>query len=287
MFAFAHAQGGVLPHKDKLESVIGMPVEHVLANEKLLFSNRAAQPLIVATAVATWTAITDIVPEPVVIAGYSVGEISAYFIAGALHGESVIELAAERARLMDECAQAPQGMLSLSGLSIAKLRQLVSQAGCHAAIENGEENLIAGGAYAAVIALQKQASAHGARTSMLPVEVASHTPLLHEAAIRFRERLEHSSLSDPRIPVLSGIAAQRIHRREQAIPVLASQIEQTIRWAECMDACAEAGATLALELGPGAALSRMFHARHPEIECRSVGEFRTKAGLESWLATHS
>jgi [acyl-carrier-protein] S-malonyltransferase len=287
MFAFVCAEGNELAHKGTLESVMGMPVEQVLANEKLLFSNRAAQPLIVASAVATWAAIADIVPEPVVVAGYSIGELSAYCIAGALHGDSAIELAAVRARLMDDCAQAPQAMLSVSGLNIANLKEMILQAGCYSAIENGEENVIAGGAYDAVLVLQKHALAHGARTSMLPVGVASHTPMLHEAAIRFKEVLEHSHLSNPRIPVLSGIDAQRIHSREQAITVLAFQIEQTIRWADCMDACAEAGTTLALELGPGSALSRMLHARHPQIECRSVGDFRTKAGLKTWLAAHS
>jgi len=50
-----------------------------------------------------------------------------------------------------------------------------------------------------------------------------------------------------------------------------------------MDACLEAGVTVALEMGPGAALARMLQARHPQIACRSVAEFRSLDGIHSWL----
>ena len=43
------------------------------------------------------------------------------------------------------------------------------------------------------------------------------------------------------------------------------------------------GVTIALELGPGAALSRMLRGRHPQIACRSVAEFRSIDGVLKWL----
>jgi [acyl-carrier-protein] S-malonyltransferase len=60
-------------------------------------------------------------------------------------------------------------------------------------------------------------------------------------------------------------------------------LAETIEWSACMDAAVESGVTVALELGPGAALSRMFRSRHPEIACRSVSEFRSLDGIVSWL----
>jgi [acyl-carrier-protein] S-malonyltransferase len=41
--------------------------------------------------------------------------------------------------------------------------------------------------------------------------------------------------------------------------------------------------TVALELGPGSALARMLQARHPQIACRSVADFRSLDGIISWL----
>ncbi|MEB0233328.1 malonyl CoA-ACP transacylase, partial [Undibacterium sp. 10I3] len=64
---------------------------------------------------------------------------------------------------------------------------------------------------------------------------------------------------------------------------LMRQLTQPIDWTACMDACVEQGITVVLELGPGAALSRMLRVRHPEIACRSVSEFRSLAGIRQWL----
>jgi [acyl-carrier-protein] S-malonyltransferase len=83
--------------------------------------------------------------------------------------------------------------------------------------------------------------------------------------------------------VLSGITAEPITRADKAIAHLSRQIAETIVWKDCMDACAEAGVTVALELGPGAALSRMLQARHPQIACRSVADFRSLDGVRNWL----
>jgi [acyl-carrier-protein] S-malonyltransferase len=87
-------------------------------------------------------------------------------------------------------------------------------------------------------------------------------------------------------PVLSGIGAEAISGKPRAVETLARQLNETIRWSDCMDAAAEAGMTVALELGPGAALSRMLRSRHPQIACRSVADFRSIDGIATWLARH-
>ena len=84
-------------------------------------------------------------------------------------------------------------------------------------------------------------------------------------------------------PVLSGIGAAPISDKARAVETLSRQLSETILWSDCMDAAAEAGITVALELGPGAALARMLQARHPQIACRSVADFRSLDGIVSWL----
>jgi [acyl-carrier-protein] S-malonyltransferase len=44
-----------------------------------------------------------------------------------------------------------------------------------------------------------------------------------------------------------------------------------------------AGAETALELGPGNLLSQMANALFPNGRARAVEEFRTLAGLRTWL----
>ncbi len=83
--------------------------------------------------------------------------------------------------------------------------------------------------------------------------------------------------------MLSDVAATLIDGKAAAIDHLARQLAQTIHWADCMDTAAEMGINVALELGPGSALSRMLSERHPAIACRSASDFRSIDGIIKWL----
>jgi len=247
------------------------------------FANRVAQPSIVAATLAMWTALGE--TRAALVAGYSIGELSAYGVAGVFDATALVKLAVERARLMDACvADGPaQGMVALSGMPDGAVAGLLERFGFHAAIVTGDDALVAGGPADQREGLAAAATAAGGKATVLPVAVASHTPLLSGAVAPFAALLREQHWQAPAFPVLSGISAEQVDDPAQAMTELPRQIAEPIRWRECMDALAEAGATVALELGPGAALSRMLQARHPRIACRSVSEFRTLDGIHSWL----
>ena len=249
------------------------------------FANRVAQPSIVAATLAMWAALGPSLPQPALVAGYSIGELAAWGVAGALDPFETVKLAFERAQLMDACMASgpPQGMVALSAMPDGSVEALLRRVGFHAAIVTGDDTLVAGGPAAAREALCEAAVALGGRATVLPVEVASHTPLMQGAVAPFAALLQAQRWSAPAFPVLSGISAEPLQDAGRAIDHLARQLAEPIHWKECMDALVEAGVTVALELGPGAALSRMLQARHPHIACRSVTEFRSLDGICSWL----
>lgn len=261
------------------------PLLHASIAGEVRFTNRIAQPSIVAAGLATWSALRASLPEPALVAGYSIGEVTAYGVAGALDGGDAVKLAIERARLMDACLGGgpAQAMVALSGMPDGSLEALLARFGFYAAIVTGDDALVAGGPAAQGEALAEAALAAGGRSTLLPVAVASHTPLLQGAVAPFADVLAGQRWSNPAFPVLSGISAEPVHDAGKAIRELPRQIAEPILWRECMDACVEAGVTVALELGPGAALARMLQSRHPGIACRSVSEFRSLDGIHSWL----
>lgn len=266
------------------DALLGGPLGAALEGSER-FANHVAQPSIVAATLAMWTALGELQTPPALVAGYSIGELSAYGVAGALAPADVVKLAVERARLMDACAaQGPhQAMVALSGLPEGELAGLLQRYGFYPAIRTGDDALVTGGPAAQREQLADAAVAAGGRATPLPVEVASHTPLLQGAVAPFAAVLQDQRWSGMAFPVLSGISAEPVHDAAQAMTDLPRQIAEPIRWKDCMDACVEAGVTVALELGPGAALSRMLQARHPQIACRSVSEFRSLDGIRSWL----
>lgn len=252
----------------------------------MMFENRVAQPAIVGATLAMWEAIRHRVPAPSLVAGYSVGELSAYGVAGALDPLDTVRLAGIRASLMDAAARAPQALVAIGGLHSERSRALARAGGFEIAIVTGDDSCIAGGLESALAALEQAVASAGGRLQRLPVGVASHTALMAPAVTPFAEALAATPFNVGFCPVLSGIGAERIGDKPRAVDTLSRQLSQTIVWSECMDAAAEAGMTVALELGPGAALARMLQQRHPHIACRSVADFRSLDGIVAWLDRH-
>jgi [acyl-carrier-protein] S-malonyltransferase len=249
-----------------------------------MFENRIAQPLIVGATLAMWEALRRRVPAPTLVAGYSVGELSAYGVAGALAPTDAVRLAEVRATVMDAAAaNGSQALVAIGGMPVERVPALLHADGFELAIITGHDSCIAGGLAATVPHLENAVAAAGGRLQRLPVGIASHTSLMAPAVAPFAGALLAAPFHAQACPVLSGIGAEKIDSKARAVDTLSRQLSETIGWSDCMDAAAEAGVTVALELGPGAALARMMQARHPQIACRSVADFRSLDGIIGWI----
>jgi [acyl-carrier-protein] S-malonyltransferase len=251
-----------------------------------LFSDLSGQILCCTQALAAWAALGTVRPAHAVIAGYSIGELAAWGCAGALDGPGTLRLAQRRAVLMDAAAPSDSGLAAIVGLRRPALEPILVRHAVSIAIVDDVDSFVVGGRRTGLEAACQEAAARGARrTISLKVALPSHTPLLGEATEQFRIVLREAS---PRLPragdrLLSGIDGDTIHDIETGIDKLARQISTTIDWAACLESCRSAGAAAALELGPGTALSHMASALFPDGRARAVEEFRTLAGLRTWL----
>jgi len=195
-------------------------------------------------------------------------------------------LAQRRAAVMDAAAPSDSGLAVITGLRRPVIEPILTRHALSIAIINDVDSFTVGGPRTALQAAREEAAARGAkRTAILPVAVPSHTPLLSKATGQFRVTLREAS---PRLPragyrLLSGIDGETVLDIETGIDRLARQISTTIEWAACLESCRSAGAVAALELGPGATLSRMASTLFPDGRARAVEEFRSLAGLRTWL----
>jgi [acyl-carrier-protein] S-malonyltransferase len=254
-----------------------------LGEPDALFRNAVAQPLICLVAFASWTALQHALPLPVAVAGYSVGELASYACAGALDAAELARLAATRARSMDGAADRPGGLIALQGLRRDAMVALCTGHGASLAIVIGDDRFVVGGYSDVLAALAADAERQGIRVTSLKVGIAAHTPLLAAAVVPFRKALENSALRAPAIPAVAGVDASLVTRRETAIATLSAQVAKTIEWARCLDALYEHGARVFLELGPGAALSRMAQLRFGnQVAARSLDDFRSLSGAIAW-----
>jgi [acyl-carrier-protein] S-malonyltransferase len=236
---------------------------------------------------AAWAVLSAKVPRPLVVAGYSVGELAAWGVAGLLDYQEVLHLASQRAAAMDKSTTQPSGLVAIHGLTRDKLDPICKVQGAYVAIVNAEDQMLVGGTRKALEAIAQDARAAGAeRTTMLPVAVPSHTPLLAEASEEFRQALFKAHLPQqmpPDVRLLSGIDGDTVFDVHMGAEKLARQIEQTVNWAACMVSCRAAGVATVFELGPGDALARMMHEVIPDGGVHSLSQFHSLPGLQHWM----
>ncbi len=249
-----------------------------------LHANATAQVLCCVQALAVWAVLKPKIDSPLVVAGYSVGEVAAWSIAGALQPAAVFNVVTRRAALMDDATDKPSGLLAVRGLSSAALDALCRDADVHVAIRNAPDRVVVGGRSDALERARKAAEARGASVTPIPVDVPSHTPLLRGASETFGAFLrDFEGVRTPDVRLLSGIDGAAVFDVRDGLDKLGKQVAQTVDWAACMEACRAAGATRALELGPGDALARMAGDLIGERDSRSVADFRSMDGVLQWL----
>lgn len=255
------------------------------ADSEELYRNTNAQILCCTQAMAAWAALEESVARPVVVAGYSVGELAAWGVAGVFDARQVFELVAKRASAMDAATREPSGLSAVRGLRKTALESICNAHGAFIAIINGSDRFIVGGSRAALAAVTADAMSYGAQTTRLEVSVPSHTPLLVAASVEFdcalRDVMPGRIKSGVRL--LSAIDGDTVYDAEAGYEKLARQIRQTVNWAACMEACKAAAASKVLELGPGDALARLMQSTAAGSGAHSVSEFRSLAGVKGWL----
>ena len=279
---FAHATS-LLGGKDPRELVR-------TETEEFLHRDRVGQILCALQALAASAAISRALPDQRIIAGYSVGEVAAWGVAGFVDRITALDLVARRAEVMDDASPRGDGLLFVRGLSRRTIDGLCEQHDVAVAIVNPGEAFVVGGNRTALKVFAEAARAMDAvRVVGIEVEVASHTRRLAPASDAFCGilcQLRANFELKPRIRLLSGIDGAPVLTLDAGLNKLAAQISQTVQWASCLENCIEAGATVLLELGPGSALSRMVADSYSDVTTRSLDDFRKLDGVCSWLAAH-
>jgi [acyl-carrier-protein] S-malonyltransferase len=228
---------------------------------------RWAQPAIYCAALAGYEVLKDRF-EPAWMAGHSLGEISALVAAGALEAEDGLRLVAARGRLMQEAAEqtGDGGMLVVRVRERAPVEEVAAQTGLSLANDNAPDQLVLSGAIAALDEAERLLGERGVRAKRLPVAGAFHSPLMEPAVEPFRELVEQTPVSEPRVPVMSCVTAAPF---EDVRGRLVQAITQPVRWTDVLRELQAAGATHFVETGPGKVLTGLTRKTLDGVEAEA------------------
>ena len=270
-------------------SRLGTDWREQLGNPLRASDNAFAQLLITGTSLAAWAALQALLPAPpLVVAGYSVGELAAFACAGVFSAAQALELAQQRAAAMDLAARGvDSGLLSVSGLSETAALAACPGLKLECAIRVSVTHSILAGSDQALQQALALLQAHGAHCTRLAVRLASHSSWMAAAEGPFGRALQGLRFEPPACPVAVNALGTLSRQPEELRQALSRQLARTVQWSSCLQAVAERQPDCVIEIGAGTALSRMWNERYPDIAARALDDFRNPSAAVQWIARRS
>ena len=151
-----------------------------------------------------------------VLAGHSIGELSAAHVAGVLSLADAAKLVCARGRLMQAC-HAGGAMVSLEASEGEVRAALSATQGVDIAGLNGPRQVVISGDAEAVLALAEQFAAQGRRTRRLTVSHAFHSAHMDGMLSEFGAVARTCHYTKPNLPVVSMMTGQRVGESDPAI----------------------------------------------------------------------
>lgn len=206
--------------------------------------------------------------QPDLVAGHSLGEYVALYVAGVFDFEAGLNLVKRRAELMDN---AFEGMMAaLIGFDRAKLEQLIQETpDVVIANDNSSAQVVISGTVEATEALLSQVKAK--RIVRLNVSGAFHSPLMAQAAAQFQQILESVPFNSAQVPVLSNVEPIPAVDADVLKDRLIRQMTGSVRWREISLQLPLEGISRVVEIGPGKVLTGLIKRTCPDVILQNVG----------------
>jgi [acyl-carrier-protein] S-malonyltransferase len=218
-----------------------------------------AQPLIVGAGLLALEALyadrpDDLATTVGVVAGHSVGEITAAAATGVLNPDDAMSLVSLRGRAMAEAsAIRPTGMSAVLGGDPDEVLAALDRDGLTPANMNGAGQVVAAGTLEQLAAL---AADPPAKARVIPLQVAGAFHTVHMAPavdVLAAEWAEHD-VSDPGITLLSNADGAAVGSGAEFLRRLISQVRNPVRWDRCTETMTSLGVTGLMELAPAGTL---------------------------------
>ena len=215
-------------------------------------STAYAQPAIYCASLAGWSLLRQRRVD--VLAGHSLGELSALTAAGAIDEASGLRLAALRGRLMERAAEeaADEGGMLALGCSSYVGAVLARGFGLTVANDNSPDQVVLSGERDSLEILADDTAPAGVRAKLLPLAGAFHSPAMASASEEFSRALERIPVDEPRIPVFSCMSAAPM---DDPRCRLTQGLTNRVRWRETLVALRDRGVKSFIEVGPGRVLT--------------------------------
>jgi len=208
--------------------------------------------------------------------GLSLGELTAYAVAGVWDFETGLKIVAERGRLMQlACDQTKGGMAAVIGGSREDIAKLCAAFDIDAANFNCPGQVVISGDNEKVTAAVARAKEFGPFKLVKPLVVAGayHSRLMEPARKEFEKFLAGIEFKTPNVTVYSNTTGDVLSKPDDLRAALVKQVVSSVLWEDDCKAAADSGIAQFYECGPGGVLAGMMKRTAPTAPITSIHEF--------------
>ncbi len=262
---------------DQANDILGYDLSSICfegPQEELNKSNHAQLGIFVASA-AAFRALEIKQPglEYDLLAGHSLGEWTALYVAGVIGFEDTIKILKARGEAMQAaCEENPGAMLAAMGIDGHVLVRIANEAGCFVANFNSLVQTVLSGTAASIDKAEELVKEAGAKRAIrLPVAGAFHSPLMQPAADTMAAFLATVDFAEEKIPVLSNVTAQP-HGSVSVKDDMVKQITSSVQWVALIQWMVANGIEEIVECGPGKVLAGLIKRIDKTVAVRNIGQ---------------
>ena len=248
---------------EKANTILGFSITDIMfeGTAEQLKETKVTQPAIFLHSVILAKVLGDDF-KPEMVAGHSLGELSALVANGVLTFEDGLKLVSKRALAMQKaCEIAPSTMAAVLGLEDAIVEDTCAEIDgiVVAANYNCPGQLVISGEVTAVEKACEVLTEKGARRALLlPVGGAFHSPMMEPAREELAAAIEGTVFSTPTCPVYQNVPASAVTDPNEIKKNLMIQLTAPVRWTQSIQAMIADGGTEFIEVGPGKVLQGLM-----------------------------
>lgn len=247
----------------KANDILGFNIQQIMfeGSDEELKQTKVTQPAIFLHSTILAACLGDTF-KPDMVAGHSLGEISALVANKTLSFEDGLRLVSKRALAMQAaCEAVPSTMAAILGLDDAIVEEICASIDgvVVAANYNCPGQLVISGAIPAVEeACAKLTEAGAKRAMILQVGGAFHSPLMEPAREELAAAIQSTTFNTPICPVYQNTTASAVTNPDDIKKNLIDQLTAPVKWTQTMNQMIADGASEVVEVGPGKVLQGLF-----------------------------
>lgn len=248
---------------DKANEILGFEITKIMfeGSDEELKQTKVTQPAIFLHSTILAAVLGESF-QPNMVAGHSLGELSALVANGTLAFEDGLKLVYKRALAMQEaCEKEPSTMAAILGLEDQVVEEVCNTVDgvVVAANYNCPGQLVISGAIEAIDKACELATEKGAKRALkLPVGGAFHSPLMEPAREELAKAIEETTFNTPSCPVYQNVTAAAVSNPEEIKKNLMAQLTAPVKWTQTMHQMIADGCEEIVEVGPGKVLQGLF-----------------------------